>query len=98
MMDELIQEKTLPESFKTFTIDHFLTFDIEVVQKDVNGEKILSPISIGVGSTFASDKYFERKTSSSHDGYSMVSSFMSYLEEMSDVYRSKYVVKYKDYC
>ena len=88
-MDELIREQVLSESLSTFTIDHFLTYDIEVVQKDINGEKILSTISIAAGSTFAADKYFERKSSSARDGYSMVSCFMTYLEDMYHVYLSK---------
>ena len=89
MMDDLIQAKTLPESFLDFTIDHFLTFDIEVVQKERNGDILLSPISIGVGSTFDDDKYFERQTSESHDGYQMVSCFMEYLESAYYIYLSR---------
>ena len=90
MIDELIQNEILPESLRDFTIDHFMTFDIEVVQKEnENGEQLLSPISIAVGSTFDDDMYFERNTSSYADGYSLVSNFMDYLEESYYNYRSK---------
>ena len=93
MIDELIENETLPEELRDFTIDHFVTYDIEVVQKDINGEQLLSPISIAVGSTFADDMYFERKSSSPADGYSLVSEFMNYLEDLYRIYLTK-LVKY----
>ena len=34
-MDELIEKKNLPKEFRDFTIDNFLTYDIEVVQKRI---------------------------------------------------------------
>ena len=89
MMDELIENETLPKELSDFTIDHFITYDIEVVQKTVNGEKLLSPISIAVGSTFCEDMYFERKSSSPADGYLLVSDFMKYLEDLYDIYLTK---------
>ena len=89
MMDELIKGGILPEKFINFTMDHFITFDIEVVQKEVEGEQLLSPISIGVGSTFDNDMYFERETSSPADGYSLVSNFMNYLENSYRNYLAK---------
>ena len=88
-MDELIQKKNLSEEFRNFTIDNFLTFDIEVVQKNDSEEKLLTPISIGVGSTFDVDQYFERKSSLPNDGDLMVFEFMNYLEKSYYIYRSK---------
>jgi len=88
-MDELIQKKNLSEEFRDFTIDNFLTFDIEVVQKNDSAEKLLTPISIGVGSTFDKDQYFERKSSLPKDGDLVVFEFMNYLAKAYYIYRSK---------
>ena len=88
-MDDLIENKNLSEEFRDFTIDQFLTFDIEVVQKNVSGEQLLTPISIGVGSTFDKDQYFERKSSLPKDGDLLVTEFMNYLEQAYYIYRSK---------
>ena len=88
MLTGLIENDILSEELREFTVDNFLTYDIEVIQKDVNGEKLLSPISIGVGSTFSSEMYFERKTSSPADGDVMVSEFMNYLEDIYSKYTS----------
>ena len=76
-LDELIQKKNLSEEFRDFTIDNFLTFDIEVVQKNDSEEKLLTPISIGVGSTFDTDQYFERNSSLPEDGDLVVFEFLS---------------------
>jgi len=88
-MDELIQKKNLSEEFRDFTIDNFLTFDIEVVQKNDSEEKLLTPISIGVGSTFDTDQYFERNSSLPEDGDLVVFEFMDYLANAYYIYRSK---------
>ena len=88
-MDDLIENKNLSEEFRDFSVDHFLCFDIEVVQKNDSEEKLLTPISIGVGSTFDMDQYFERKSSSPNDGDLLVFEFMNYLEKAYYIYRSK---------
>ena len=88
-MDDLIENKNLPEEFRDFTVDHFLSYDIEVVQKNDTEEKLLTPISIGVGSTFDKDQYFERKSSLPKDGDLLVTEFMNYLEQAYYIYRSK---------
>ena len=88
-MDDLIENKNLSEEFRNFTVDNFITFDIEVVQKNDTEEKLLTPISIGVGSTFDMDQYFERKSSSPEDGDLLVTEFMNYLEKAYYIYRSK---------
>ena len=89
LMDELIKKKNLPEKFRDFKVDQFLTFDIEVVQKNGSEEQLLTPISIGVGSTFDKDQYFERKSSLPKDGDLLVTEFMNYLEQAYYIYRSK---------
>ena len=88
-MDDLIENKNLSEEFRDFSVDHFLCFDIEVVQKNDTEEKLLTPISIGVGSTFDTDQYFERNSSSPEDGDLLVTEFMNYLEQAYYIYRSK---------
>ena len=88
MLSQLIENEILSEDLRGFTVDHFLTFDIEVIQKDVDGQQLLSPISIGVGSTFAPEMYFERKSSSPADGDVMVAEFMDYLVEVYSLYQS----------
>ena len=89
MISQLIEEEILSEELRDFTVDNFLTYDIEVVQNNVNDEQLLSPISIGVGSTFAPEMYFERKTSSPGDGDVMVAEFMDYLRDIHSLYKAK---------
>ena len=100
MLTGLIENDIISEELREFTVDNFLTYDIEVIQKDVDGEKLLSPISIGIGSTFTSEMYFERKTSSPLDGDLLVSEFMDYLENIYSEYTStlpdEIVEAYKD--
>lgn len=100
MLTGLIENDIISEELREFTVDNFLTYDIEVIQKDVNGEKLLSPISIGIGSTFTTEMYFERKTSSPLDGDLLVSEFMDYLENIYSRYTStlpdEIVEAYKD--
>ena len=87
MIRELISGEILSEDLANFTIDNFVTFDIEVIQKKTE-DNVLCPISIGVASTFASDKYFERATSSPSDGDQMVSDFMDYLVQIYESYKA----------
>lgn len=89
MIDELIRNEILSEEMRNFSIDHFCVYDIEVVQKDIDGETRLIPISIAVSSTFTEDRYFERKTSSPEDGDKMVSDFMEYLTEIYELYKKQ---------
>ena len=92
MISKLIDEEILSEDLREFTIDNLVTFDIEVIQKDVNEEKLLSPISIGVGSTFAPEMYFERNSSAAADGDLMISQFMDYLEDLHSEYLARLVL------
>ena len=89
MIDELIRNEILSEEMRNFSIDHFCVYDIEVVQKDIDGETRLIPISIAVSSTFTEDRYFERKTSSPEDGDKMVSDFMEFLTEIYELYKKQ---------
>ena len=86
MIHELIQDGVLSNKLENFTIDNFTTFDIEVVQKK-NEDKLLSPISIAVASTFSCDRYFERKSSQPKDGDIMIGEFMNYLVRIYSQYR-----------
>ena len=88
MMDNLIRDGVLSQDLENFTIDHLVTFDIEVIQKQTEDQQVLSPISIGVASTFTSDEYFERNSSLPQDGDSMVFRFLDYLVEIYELYKS----------
>ena len=87
MIAQLIEDGILSEEMREFTIDDFLTFDIEVIQRKVDGQQLLSPISIGVGSTFTPEMYFERDSSSPGDGDVMVAEFMDYLVDTYSAYK-----------
>ena len=89
MIDDLIEAGILSEELRSFSIDHFCVYDIEVVQKSIGGEERLVPISIAVSSTFTEDRYFERKSSSPEDGDEMISNFMDYLVEINTLYREQ---------
>ena len=89
MIDDLIEAGILSEEMRSFSIDHFCVYDIEVVQKSIGGEERLVPISIAVSSTFTEDRYFERKSSSPEDGDEMISNFMDYLVEINTLYREQ---------
>lgn len=86
---DLIDNGILSEKMRNFRVNHFCVYDIEVVQKDVDGETRLIPISIGVSSTFTEDRYFERKTSNPEDGDKMISDFMDYLVEIYDLFKKQ---------
>ena len=77
-MDEIIDAGFLPESYRTYRNTHLATFDIEVCQV----EESLKTISIAVGSTLDSVKYFERQSSEAKDYQKLVNEFMTYLVEL----------------
>ena len=89
LVDDLIEAGILSEELRSFSIDHFCVYDIEVVQKSIGEEERLVPISIAVSSTFTEDRYFERKSSSPEDGDEMISNFMNYLVEINTLYREQ---------
>ena len=87
LLEELISNGILSEDVKDFCMQHFVVYDIEVVQVEKEEETRLSPISIGVASTFSEDRYFERKSSLSDDGDKMISDFMDYLLDLNAIYQ-----------
>ena len=87
LIRDLISDDILPEELQDFTIDHFVTYDIEVIQ-DKSEQNLLSPISIGLASTFTAESYFERASSSPHDGALMVNEFMNHLVDMYTSYKA----------
>ena len=89
LIEDLIEADILSEEMKNFSIDHFCVYDIEVVQKLIDDEERLIPISIAVSATFTEDRYFVRKSSSLEDGDEMISEFLDYLVEINTLYKEK---------
>ena len=80
VMDDIIADGYLPDSFKNYRNKTITTFDIETVQEC----ELVKTISIAVSSSIDGTKYFERETSAKEDFQKLVNEFMAYLIELKD--------------
>ena len=85
-VSSLVKDKILPESLLDFKVTDLACYDIETVNRDVEGDSDLMPISIAVASTLEDTRYFERSSSSPEDGLKMVAEFLDYLDHLQSVH------------
>ena len=85
----MVKDKILPETLLDFKVTDLACFDIETVDRNVEGESDLMPISIAVASTLEDTKYFERSSSSPEDGVKLVADFLDYLDHLQSVHLAR---------
>lgn len=88
-ISSLVKDKILPETLLDFKVTDLACFDIETVDRNVEGESDLMPISIAVASTLEDTKYFERSSSSPEDGVKLVADFLDYLDHLQSVHLAR---------
>ena len=92
MLDNLVDERILPENFRDFSHNYLATFDIETLQQSVNKKRTdfltteahHNIVSIGVSTNIPGygDRWFCRRSSDEVDGTKCVALFLKYLQRL----------------
>ena len=92
LLDDLIDEKLLPEKFRNYSHSYMATYDIETLERpcDIKRTNLLTTnshhllVSIGVSTNIPGfkDTWFCRRSSDEADGTRCVTSFLKYLQSL----------------
>ena len=92
-LEEAIGLGLLPNDLKSYRQSHFVTFDLETLEKDqalnskIDVEGVHKLASIGCASTLpAESRYFERRSSRAEDSTELVAEFLDHMFELEKLY------------